>query len=349
MIPDEMKQPNNRICIIAEAGVNHNGNYDLAIDLIEAAAQAGADYVKFQTFYTEKLVSSSAQKAAYQKRNFLGEEEGQFQMLKKLEIPEDWYSKLIQKCSEENIGFLSTAFDNKSIDFLDSLDLPLFKIPSGELTNLFYLKHIAAKGKPVILSTGMGSINEINDAVKLLCEGGITKDQITILHCNTEYPTPFKDVNLHAMKHIGDTFNVKYGYSDHTSGIEVAIAAAALGASVIEKHFTMNRQLPGPDHKASLEPNELREMIRSIRNIEEALSGSGIKEPTQSEIPNIPVARKSLHLSCDISCGEKLRIEHFEALRPGDGISAMELKHVVGKSAKRDMKQGTKILWGDIS
>lgn len=337
-----------RVVIIAEAGVNHNGDLEKAIDLVDAAAYAGADYVKFQTFKTEKIVNPNAQKADYQKNNMQEEEGTQFGMLKKLEMGENWYPVLIQRCEEKGIQFLSTGFDVDSIDFLNDLETPFYKIPSGEITNKPYLQHIARKGKDIILSTGMANLQEIKDAVDVFEAEGILKDRITVLHCNTEYPTPMQDVNLLAMHHIARELDVKIGYSDHTLGIEVPIAAVALGAVVIEKHFTIDRTLPGPDHAASLEPEELKVMVRGIRNIELAISGSGIKEPSESEKKNICIARKSLHVKHDLISGHILKADDLIALRPANGISPMDFDDIVGKTLVQDLKAGSTLEWNLI-
>ncbi len=334
-MPDMLQ---NHTIIIAEAGVNHNGDFELAKKLIATAAKAGADFVKFQTFKADKIVSKSAKKAAYQTRNINDGDDSQYAMLKKLEMPEEWHSKLIQYANEQGIQFLSTGFDHESIDFLDQLGSPLFKITSGEITNKPYLCHIAGKGKPVIISTGMANIHEIKAALEVLTKNGITKANITILHCNTEYPTPMEDVNLKAMNSIGELLGVKIGYSDHTQGIEVPIAAVALGATVIEKHFTLDRNLPGPDHKASLEPDELKTMVKAIRNIEKAISGSGIKTPSPSEQKNIVVARKSIVAARPIRKGELLTEENLTVKRPGNGISPMDWDEILGKAAIKDFE-----------
>jgi N,N'-diacetyllegionaminate synthase len=323
--------------IIAEAGVNHNGDLQKALDLIDAAAAARVDYVKFQTFKAETIVNPSAQKADYQIKNTSGESNTQFEMLKKLEMGLDWYEVLIQRCQERGVKFLSTGFDFESIDFLDSLEIPFYKIPSGEITNKPYLQHIAQKEKDIILSTGMSTIGEIEAAIDVIKAEGITRDCITVLHCNTEYPTPMKDVNLLAMNQIARELGVKVGYSDHTLGIEVPIAAVALGACVIEKHFTLDRSLPGPDHAASLEPDELKAMVSAIRNIEEAIGGSGIKEPSESEMKNISVARKSLHTLKELKAGVMLSKDDLIALRPGNGISPMLIDKVMGKVLNKDL------------
>ncbi len=327
----------NKTIIIAEAGVNHNGELQKAIELIDAAAMAGADFVKFQTFKSELIVNQTAQKAEYQIKNMSGESDTQFEMLKKLEMGLDWYEVLIQRCQERGVKFLSTGFDSESIDFLDSLEIPFYKIPSGEITNKPYLQHIAQKEKDIILSTGMSTIGEIEAAIDVFETEGITRDRITVLHCNTEYPTPMKDVNLLAMNHIARELGVKVGYSDHTLGLEVPIAAVALGACVIEKHFTLNRSLPGPDHAASLEPDELKAMVSAIRNIEDAIGGSGIKEPSDREMKNISVARKSLHTLKELKAGQTLSKDDLIALRPGNGISPMLINEVVGKVLNRDL------------
>lgn len=332
------------VMVIAEAGVNHNGEIKKALELIDVAAEAGADYVKFQTFKAEKIVNPTAQKAAYQKNNMKGDEDTQFGMLKKLEMGEDWYPLLIERCKIKGIKFLSTGFDTESIDFLNKLEIPFYKVPSGEITNKPYLQHIARKGKDIILSTGMANLNEVKAAIEVITHEGIDKGRITVLHCNTEYPTPMGDVNLLAMNQIAKELGVKVGYSDHTLGIEVPIAAVALGACVIEKHFTLDRSLPGPDHAASLDPAELKAMVQAIRNIEKAVSGSGIKEPSSSEKKNIAIARKSLHLKRDVTKGQILSHNDLIPLRPGDGISPMEIDDVLGKEFLIDLPEGTKLL-----
>lgn len=324
--------------IIAEAGVNHNGDFELARKLVAAAAEAGADFVKFQTFKADKIVSKTAKKAAYQERNINDGNDSQYTMLKQLEMPEEWHSKLIQYAREQGIQFLSTGFDNENIDFLDQLGSPLFKIPSGEITNKPYLRHIARKGKPVILSTGMANLEEIKAALDVLYENGALKNEITVLHCNTEYPTPMEDVNLLAMITIQNALRVKVGYSDHTRGIEVPIAAVALGATVIEKHFTLDRNLPGPDHKASLEPYELKAMVKAIRNIEKAISGSGLKTPSSSEQKNSIVARKSIVAARFINKGELFSAENLTVKRPGNGIIPMLWDEVLGQKAIKDFE-----------
>ena len=322
---------NTKVIIIAEAGVNHNGDFETAKKLILAAANAGADYVKFQTFKADKLVSKDAQKAQYQKANLKEDGDTQYGMLKKLEMSEAWHYDLIKFANECGIKFLSTGFDEDSIDFLDTLNIDLFKVPSGEITNKPYLEHIAKKGKPIVISTGMSNLQEIKDAVDLLQNHQFAKNQITILHCNTEYPTPMQDVNLLAMNTIQNELGVKVGYSDHTLGIEVPIAAVALGAVLIEKHFTLDRNMVGPDHLASLTPEELKQMVTSIRNIELAISGNGVKEASESEKKNIAIVRKSLHYSTDLLKGDIIEKKHFSILRPGSGISPMMYEEVIGK------------------
>ena len=322
---------NNKVIIIAEAGVNHNGDYENAKKLILAAANAGADYVKFQTFKADKLVSKDAKKADYQLANSKEDGDTQYEMLKKLEMPEAWHYDLIKYANECGIKFLSTGFDEDSIDFLDFLNIDLFKVPSGEITNKPYLEHIAKKGKPIVISTGMSNLQEIKDAVDVLQAHQIAKNQITILHCNTEYPTPMQDVNLFAMKTIQNELALQVGYSDHTLGIEVPIAAVALGAVLIEKHFTLDRNMVGPDHLASLTPEELKQMVNSIRNIELAISGNGVKEASKSEKKNIPIVRKSLHYNTDLLKGDIIEKKHFSILRPGSGISPMMYEEVIGK------------------
>jgi N,N'-diacetyllegionaminate synthase len=322
--------------IIAEAGVNHNGSINRAKKMIDVAAEAGANFVKFQTFKAETLVTHSANKAEYQKE-LTSTSESQFEMIKKLELDRAAHEELIEYCAKKDICFLSTAFDHDSIDLLSELNIPLYKIPSGEITNMPYLRHIGGMGKPIIMSTGMSTLNEVRDALNILLEGGAKKEDITILHCNTEYPTPMEDVNLKAMLTIKDELGVKIGYSDHTLGIEVPIAAVAMGATVIEKHFTFDRTLPGPDHAASLEPEELKVMVSTIRNIEKAI-GNGIKRPSPSEIKNIPVARKSIVAKKLIKKGELFSEENLTVKRPGTGISSMEWPELVGQQSKQNYK-----------
>lgn len=320
--------------IIAEAGVNHNGDMNIAKRLIEVAKAAGANAVKFQTFKTELLVSKNAPKADYQKAT-TDAAENQFDMIKKLELSVEDHAVLIDYCREVGIEFLSSPFDLESIDLLHEIGLPLFKIPSGEITNLPYLKKIAAFNKSVILSTGMSTLEEVEEAVNLIVANGTDKNKITLLHCNTEYPTPYEDVNLKAMQALKETFGVEVGYSDHTQGIEVPIAAVALGATVIEKHFTLDKSLPGPDQLASLDPQELKQMVDSIRRIEKAL-GSGAKEVSTSEKKNIAIARKSIVAAVDIKKGELFSEKNIAVKRPGNGISPMKWESVLGEIAKRD-------------
>lgn len=339
----------NQVIIIAEAGVNHNGDLAMAKKLIDVASSAGVDFVKFQTFKADKLVSKEAKLANYQSLNIDQANLSQYEMLRNLEMPDYWHYELMAYAKEKDVSFLSTAFDEDSIDFLNQLGVSHFKIPSGEITNLPYLLHIASKGKPVILSTGMSELQEIRNAVDLLTENGIKREDLIILHCNTEYPTPMEDVNLLAMNSIGKALDVKVGYSDHTSGIEVPIAAVALGAVLIEKHFTLDKTLPGPDHKASLNPDELVAMVKAIKNIELAISGDGEKSISNSEAKNLIVARKSIHLKCDKKVGEYISIDDLEMVRPGDGISPMRLYDVVGMRVVEDLFKGHKLLFKNIS
>lgn len=320
--------------IIAEAGVNHNGDLALARQLIDVAAEAGADLVKFQTFSADRLVTTDAKKADYQTQT-TDASESQHAMLRRLELTRDAHEALIAHCELRGTQFLSTGFDPESVDMLAELGLDCFKIPSGEITNLPYLRHVGRYGKSAILSTGMATLGEIEAALAVLEQAGTPRDRITVLHCNTEYPTPMADVNLRAMLTIRDAFSVAVGYSDHTAGIEVAIAAVALGATVIEKHFTLDRNLPGPDHKASLEPGELKTMIASIRNIELAL-GDGIKRTSASEGKNISIARKSLVAARVIRAGECFSEANLTVKRPGTGVSPMRWDEVLGRIAPRN-------------
>lgn len=324
--------------IIAEAGVNHNGSMALAKKLIDVASEAGVDYVKFQTFKTENLVSLSAPKAEYQRRNMPDTDCSQYSMLKKLELSVDQHFELIEYCKLKGVRFLSTAFDMDSLRFLSGLHLGLWKIPSGEITNYPYIKFIAEQKEPVILSTGMSTVEEIQSAISLLNRFGVKTDQITILHCNTEYPTPMCDVNLKAMCKLYEEFGIRTGYSDHTVGIEIPLAAVALGATVIEKHFTLDRCMEGPDHKASLEPSELKQMVSAIRNVEEAL-GREEKVVSLSESGNRIVARKSIVAARDIRKGEPLTEENLTVKRPGTGISPMQWESVIGTEACRSFKK----------
>jgi len=327
----------NRTFIIAEAGVNHNGSLDIALQMVDVAAAAGADAVKFQTFKAEKVIAVHAPKANYQKET-TDSGESQLEMVRKLELDETAHIRLVTRCQEKGIQFLSTPFDLDSIDLLVRLGLNIFKIPSGEITNLPYLRKLGALNKQIILSTGMANLGEIEDALGVLTDSGTPLENITVLHCNTEYPTPFEDVNLRAMQTIGHAFGVTTGYSDHTPGIEVAIAAVALGAVVIEKHFTLDRNLPGPDHKASLEPDELKAMVLAIRNIEKAL-GNGIKRPSPSEAKNKTIARKSLVANQPIKIGERFSADNITAKRPGAGISPMRWDEVLGQVSQKDYEK----------
>jgi N,N'-diacetyllegionaminate synthase len=322
------------VLIIAEAGVNHNGDMQMARQLIDAAAEAGADLVKFQTFRADRLVTTTARKAAYQMATTAAEE-SQHEMIRRLELTDAMHDELIAHCHQRKIEFFSTAFDLESLDYLMGLGMPRIKVPSGEITNLPYLRKVGGFGKEVILSTGMSNLGEIEAAIDALEKAGTSRERIIVLHCNTEYPVPMPEVNLRAMRSIGEAFGVKVGFSDHTEGIEIAIAAVALGATVIEKHFTLDRSLPGPDHQASLEPGELKAMISAIRNVEMAL-GDGIKRPTLSESRNRPVARKSLVASVAIKQGEVFSVENLAVKRPGNGISPMRWDEVLGREAPRN-------------
>lgn len=324
------------VFIIAEAGVNHNGDMELAKQLIDVAAEAGADAVKFQTFTAEALVSRSAPKANYQ-RQTTDTTETQYAMIKKLELNQSAHQLLMEHSHRKGIMFLSSPFDLESINTLDELGIEIFKIPSGEITNLPYLRKIGKLEKPVLLSTGMSTIKEVEAALKVLSDAGTSKEQITVLHCNTEYPTPMNDVKLHAMQTMADLLGVEIGYSDHTLGIEIPIAAVAMGAKAIEKHFTLNKSLPGPDHRASLEPQQLQAMVRAIRNIEQAL-GDGIKQPTASELKNRPIARKSIVAKRAIKQGELFSSENLTVKRPGSGISPMEWDSLIGTKASKNFQ-----------
>ena len=323
-----------KVIIIAEAGVNHNGDINLAKKLIDVAVEAGVDYVKFQTFKSESLVSKSAKKADYQIENTQDATENQLQMLKKLELSHEQHVELMAYCRQKNISFFSTAFDIESLIYLKELGLTMVKIPSGEITNLPYLRKAAELFSKVIISTGMSTLEDIEKALNVFLSAGIKRETIYILHCNTEYPTPMKDVNLLAMLSIKNKFNVEIGYSDHTLGIEVPSAAVALGAKMIEKHFTLDRSLPGPDQLASLEPLELKAMVASIRNIEMAISGNGIKEPSSSELKNMEIARKSIVAKTAINKGDIFYESNITTKRPGNGISPMQWDDVIGQVAK---------------
>jgi N,N'-diacetyllegionaminate synthase len=321
--------------IIAEAGVNHNGSLDLAKKLVDVASDSGADCVKFQTFVTKNIATKSAEKAEYQQKS-TDAHESQYDMLKKLELSFDEFVELSEYCKKKKIEFMSTAFDFTSIDFLASLGVSTWKIPSGDITNLPFLIKTAKLKKPVILSTGMSNMDEIRSAIGVLKDNGA--GELTVLHCTTEYPTPFSDVNLKAMQTMREEFDVRVGYSDHTRGIEVPIAAVALGGIVIEKHLTLDRNMEGPDHKASLEPVEFKAMVTAIRNIELAL-GSGVKQPAESEIKNMTVARKSIVAFTKIKAGEIFTEDNLTVKRPGDGISPMKWFDIIGKVASRDFEE----------
>jgi N,N'-diacetyllegionaminate synthase len=329
----------SKVIIIAEAGVNHNGDIFLAKKMIDIAAEAGVDYVKFQTFKSENLVSKSAKKADYQIENTKNASESQFQMLKRLELSHAQHVELISYCREKNINFFSTAFDLDSLSYLHSLGIRMVKIPSGEITNLPFLRKAAILFEEVIISSGMSTLNEIGEALSIFVDAGIKIENITILHCNTEYPTPMKDVNIHAMLNIREKYGTRVGYSDHTLGIEVPIACVALGANMIEKHFTLDKTLQGPDQIVSLNPDELKNMVLAIRNIELAIGGSGIKEPSESEIKNISIVRKSIVAKRDIKKGEKFNENNLTSKRPGTGISPMHWDKVIGKIAPKNFRE----------
>lgn len=333
------------VFIIAEAGVNHNGSLDLALQLVDSAKAIGADAVKFQTFRAERIATRSAKKAAYQERT-TGESVSQFEMLKRLELDENAHRILIDHCRESKIDFLSSPFDIESVDLLADLNLPLFKIPSGEITNFPLLQHIASKGKPIILSTGMSTLGEVDDAVSALRASGA--DQITLLHCVTEYPAPYAEINLRAMRTMREAFGLRTGYSDHTPGVEIAIAAVAMGAEVIEKHFTLDRTLPGPDHSASLEPHEFSLMVKSIRNVEAAL-GNGLKVPAPCEQQNALVARKSVVAARALPAGHTLRSEDLSIKRPGTGIAPKFVGLLVGHSLRSSVEEDDVISWKSLA
>lgn len=324
-----------KVLIIAEAGVNHNGSVETAKKMIDAASDAGVDVIKFQTFKSESLVTKDANRAGYQEKN-TGNSSSQLEMLKKLELSEEDHIVLKSYCAAKHIEFLSTPFDEQSIDFLNELGISLWKIPSGEITNYPYLVKLAKTGKPVIMSTGMSTLNEIQEAIEVLHDNGVA--DIRLLHCNTQYPTPFEDVNLRVIDTLKNEFSVEVGYSDHTLGIEVPVAAVAMGATIIEKHFTLDRNMEGPDHRASLEPAELKKMVDSIRNIEKAL-GTSEKMPTASETENKSVARKSIVAKCHIKAGDILTEENITTKRPGTGISPMKWNEVIGKTATKNYEE----------
>jgi N,N'-diacetyllegionaminate synthase len=333
--------------IIAEAGVNHNGSMENARKLIDIAADAGADYVKFQTFKTEEIVDPSAPTAKYQEKQ-VGKSVSQFEMIKKLELSYDEFKELEGYCESKNIKFLTTFADIKSLLEYDKKSLDFIKISSGEVTNLLFLKKIAEVGKPIVISTGMAKLSEIETALEVLISNGADRNSITILHCNTEYPTPFQDVNLKAMQTIKNAFKTDVGYSDHTLGIEVSLAAVALGATIIEKHFTIDKNLPGPDHSSSIEADELKKLVSSIRNIESAMAGTGRKEPSNSEAKNKNIVRKSIFVSKEIKKGEVFSEENITLKRPGDGIPANEIFNILGKKSIKNLNSGKKLEYNDI-
>jgi N-acetylneuraminate synthase len=334
-----------KVFIIAEAGVNHNGSLDLALQLVDAAKASGADAVKFQTFRADQLATRSAHKAAYQERT-TAESETQFEMLQRLELDTDAHRRILKHCGESGIQFLSSPFDIQSIDLLDLLDVSLYKVPSGEITNFPFLRRLAQKRRPIILSTGMSTLGEVEEAVQVLGDAGTR--QLTLLHCVTEYPAPYGEVNLRAMQTLKLAFGLPVGYSDHTPGIEISIAATALGAEVIEKHFTLDRSLPGPDHAASLEPDELKEMVTAIRNVEAAL-GSGIKAPAPCEVPNISVARKSIVAAKPLPAGHKLCEEDLEIKRPGDGLASKFIPALLGRTLRASVDRDAVIRWDHLA
>ena len=336
-----------KVIIIAEAGVNHNGHLNLAKQLIDVAAEAGADYIKFQTFVTDLIIDASAPKAEYQKSKEKTVE-SQYDMVKKLELSIEDFHQLRDYCHLKGIRFLTSVADFVSLERIGQFDLDFIKISSGEVTNSLFLKKIAGMNKPVLLSTGMAFLGEIETALNILTSGGVKREDITVLHCNTEYPTPMQDVNLKAMLSIREAFKTNIGYSDHTLGIEIPIAAVAMGAKVIEKHFTLDKNLPGPDHSSSLEPQELKSMVEAIRNVELALSGNGRKEPSQSESKNISIVRKSIFSKTNILEGEILTEDNIILKRPGDGIPANEIDKVLGKKENKTIQEGTKLSYNDI-
>lgn len=331
----------SKVLIIAEAGVNHNGDMELAKKLVDAAADAGADYVKFQTYKTDALLLETAEKAGYQKK-IMGESENQYEMLKKLELCENNHVVLIEHCESRNVKFLSSPFDLDSIDLIAKLNLDFIKVPSGEITNFPYIRKVGGAGKKILLSTGMSNLGEIEAALNLMVDSGADMDQISVMHCNTEYPTPPKDANLRAISTIQNAFNVKVGYSDHTLGVEAAIAAVSMGATVIEKHITLDKNMSGPDHMASMDPEDFKQFVQCIHNVE-AMLGGGLKRPSQSEKKNITIARKSIVASKAISKGEPFGEGNLTTKRPGDGVSPMRWNDVVGKVAHREYSVDEKI------
>lgn len=338
----------DKVIIIAEAGVNHNGSLELAKRLIDVASQAGVDYIKFQSFKAGKVVTTLAKKAVYQQKNIADGDDSQLEMAKKLELSYSDHREIVDYCCKKGIGFLSTAYDDESMDMLQEFDVDFIKIPSGEITNLPYLRKAASYNKPIILSTGMAFLGEIESALRVLTDNGLCREYISVLHCNTEYPTSMEDVNLRAMQTIGLALDVKVGYSDHTLGIEVPIAAVALGACVIEKHFTLDRNMTGPDHKASLEPSELRNMVMAIRNVEQAICGDGLKKPSKSELANIPIVRRSIHLANPVLPDSIISAADLIMKRPGYGISPMEIDRVIGKRALRELPEDHCLEWKDF-
>jgi N,N'-diacetyllegionaminate synthase len=337
----------NKVIIIAEAGVNHNGDINIAKKMIDSAADCGVDYIKFQTFITELIVDRSAPKAEYQDKN-IGSGKSQFDMIKELELSFEDFIELREYCKKRNVKFLTSVADLVSLSRLEELGVEYIKISSGEIANPLFLEAVSKKKLPVLLSTGMATLGEIENAIRVLTSNGLTINDVTVLHCNTEYPTPMADVNLKAMETIANSFKVRVGYSDHTMGIEVPIGAVALGACVIEKHFTLDRSMHGPDHTSSLEPAEFSTMVKCIRNIELAISGDGRKIPTKSEIKNLEVVRKSIFVSKPIEPGEIFSVENIMVKRPGDGISATDVYRVIGKPATRKLNVGQKLTYSDI-
>jgi N-acetylneuraminate synthase len=335
----------SRVFIIAEAGVNHNGSLDLALRLIDAAQASGADAVKFQSFRADLLATRSAPKAAYQERA-MGAAESQWEMLQRLELDAGAHDRLMRHCRQVGIQFLSSPFDMESVDLLAAMDLPLFKVPSGEITNFPFLQHMARKRKPVILSTGMSTLGEVEEAVNVLQAAGVPR--LSLLHCVTEYPAPYAEVNLRAMLTLKAAFGLPVGYSDHTPGIEIAIAAVAMGAEILEKHFTLDRSLPGPDHAASLEPEELGKMVVAVRNVEAAL-GTGIKAPARCEVPNLAVARKSVVAARCLTAGHRLVAGDLNIKRPGNGLAPKLLPALIGRSLGSDVAKDEVITWNHLA
>ena len=334
----------NKTFIIAEVGVNHNGSIKIAKKLIDEAKLAGVDAVKFQTFKTDKLVAKDANKADYQKV-ITSSNETQYEMLKKLELSEKDHKNLISYCKKKQIVFISSPFDNDSVDLLDNLGINIFKIPSGEITNLPLLKHVAKKNKEIILSTGMSNLGEVEMAIDCIYKEGNKK--LTLLHCVTEYPAPYNEINLKVLLTLKKAFNISVGYSDHTLGIEITLAAVALGAQIIEKHFTLDRNMEGPDHKASLEPGEMKQMVKAIRNIEKAI-GDGIKKPTKSEIKNMQIARKSIIILKKLKRGDRISEKHLTIKRPGTGIEPKFIDLIIGKTVKKDLPADSVLHWSDL-